>query len=210
MSKKIELTEELANQIKKLYIENNMTKQEVADTLDIGLSTLSRFFKELNIRKTNEEVSLLRQQTNLKRYGVDNPSKSESVKTLISESNKLNASERVVKSKQTKLDRYGNENYNNTEKSKITKKVKYNNENYNNRDSYKSTMLTKYGVDNYFKLSSCVESNLKKLCENKEYTDLFTSMFNNRDVAIDFLSKNKYSYFKLSELFNAPYYTVQM
>ena len=57
----------------------------------------------------------------------------------------------TIKQKKTKLDRYGNENYNNIEKSKKTKLERYNNENYVNIEKYKITCITKYGSDNYAK-----------------------------------------------------------
>ena len=80
------------------------------------------------------------------------------------------------KSKQTKIERYNDENYNNIEKnkktifknygiehalqldefknkSKQTKLEKYGDENYNNLEQYKKTCLEKYGVDNLNKNS---------------------------------------------------------
>jgi hypothetical protein len=57
----------------------------------------------------------------------------------------------ITKQRKTKLDRYGDENYNNLEKAKETKKEKYGNENYINSEGYKMTCTRKYGVDNYSK-----------------------------------------------------------
>ncbi len=53
--------------------------------------------------------------------------------------------------KQTKLERYGDENYNNRAKSKETKIERYGDENYNNMDQNKLTCLDRYGVDNILK-----------------------------------------------------------
>jgi hypothetical protein len=53
------------------------------------------------------------------------------------------------KSKQTKIEKYGDENYNNLDKSKQTKKEKYGDENYNNLDKSKKTKKEKYGDENY-------------------------------------------------------------
>jgi endogenous inhibitor of DNA gyrase (YacG/DUF329 family) len=53
------------------------------------------------------------------------------------------------KGKQTKIDKYGDENYRNTEKNKQTKKEKYGDENYNNIDKNKQTKKEKYGDENY-------------------------------------------------------------
>ena len=68
---------------------------------------------------------------------------------------------REIKSKQTKLERYGNENYNNISKCKQTKLERYGNENYCNREQaikntdYKKrqekiekTCLERYGIKN--------------------------------------------------------------
>ena len=62
-----------------------------------------------------------------------------------------------VKAKKTKLERYGNANYNNREKASLhsdRKKI---------YESYKNTMRTKYGVDNYFQTRRC-----RELCTSKE------------------------------------------
>jgi hypothetical protein len=55
----------------------------------------------------------------------------------------------IKKQRETKLIRYGNENYVNVEKSKKTRMERYNNEKYNNWEQYKITCSRKYGVDNY-------------------------------------------------------------
>ena len=51
------------------------------------------------------------------------------------------------KAKQTKSEKYGDENYNNIEKNRQTKLERYNDVNYNNRDKFKSTMIDKFGVE---------------------------------------------------------------
>jgi hypothetical protein len=54
----------------------------------------------------------------------------------------------ILKQKNTKKEKYGDENYNNQLKSKNTKKEKYGDENYNNQLKTKITSLKIYGVDN--------------------------------------------------------------
>jgi hypothetical protein len=54
----------------------------------------------------------------------------------------------INKQKKTKKEKYGSENYNNTEKSKITKFEKYGDKNYNNLEKQKKTILNKYGKEN--------------------------------------------------------------
>jgi len=54
-----------------------------------------------------------------------------------------------IKSKQTKLEKYGDENYNNFEQISKTKLEKYGDENYNNFDKMVSTNLSRYGVKHF-------------------------------------------------------------
>lgn len=68
---------------------------------------------------TNENVLNKQRKTCLEKYGVDNPWKAESCKEKI---------------KQTKLERYGDENYNNPEKNKQTCLEKYGVESHNSLD----------------------------------------------------------------------------
>ena len=68
----------------------------------------------------------------------------------------------VKKQKLTKLEKYGDENYNNITKSKETKKIKYGDENYNNITKSKETCNLKYGVDNYSKSNLYLIKNIEK------------------------------------------------
>lgn len=76
------------------------------------------------------------------KYGVKNPYQLEKVKE---------------KAKLTKLKRYGDENYTNSNKTKQTKLERYGNENYNNIEKIKETCLERYGVENYNKTDECKE-----------------------------------------------------
>lgn len=53
--------------------------------------------------------------------------------------------QKILKSKQTKLERYGNENYNNIEKNYNTKLERYGDKNYNNKEQIKQTQFNLYG-----------------------------------------------------------------
>lgn len=61
---------------------------------------------------------------------------------------------RVPKSKQTKLEKYGNESYNNSEQTKVTNLEKYGVDNQfklkENQNKAKQVMLDKYGVQKFF------------------------------------------------------------
>jgi len=92
------------------------------------------------------------------------------------------------KVKQTKKERYGNENYNNFEKikqthkenygveynmqvdgfkeqSKISKKKRYGDENYNNKEQTKKTILDKFGVEHHLQTKECMD---KQIATNEE------------------------------------------
>lgn len=209
MSKHIQITDDIKNNLKDLYINKNLSKEECCKILNLSNHTLSKLLSELDIRKTKDQILQLRKKTNIEKYGFDNPSKSQSIKNKIAEKNHLNKESRVLKIKETKLQKYGDEKYNNVEKSKLSKKIKYNNENYNNRTKYKETMLKNYGVDNSFKLFSTINKNKENIFNKLEYTNLFKEVFDNKEKALELLEKNNYSYFDLGKLFNAPYYTVQ-
>ena len=203
------LTKISKEQIEDLYITQNLRRPEVASILGVTNSMLGNLIKHYNISKDMSKQVIKRKETCLEKYGVDNPSKSNIVKEKISQANTSNAKDRIIKSKATKLSRYGDSNFNNMQQNKLTKKVRYNNENYNNRDKYKSTMQNNYGVDNYFKVSSFVEQHKSHLLETKPYSDLFKEIFHDREKAIEFLKDKEYTYFELAKLFNASQYIVQ-
>ena len=96
--------------------------------------------------------------TCLKRYGVTNPSQSETVKQ---------------KKKETSLQKFGVDNPLKSkeirEKSKKTKKNKYNDENYNNRELARQTCKTRYGVENVFELSENFNKSLQSRLNNGAY-----------------------------------------
>ena len=83
--------------------------------------------------KSQEEIQAIKEKrvkTNLEKYGSEYGFQSEIVKDKI---------------KQTKLERYSNENYNNSTKTKKTKLERYGDENYNNYEKANQTNLIKYG-----------------------------------------------------------------
>lgn len=68
--------------------------------------------------------------------------------------------------KETKLNCYGNKNYNNMEKNRQTKLKKYGNKSYNNPQKNKETSLRKYGTEHHLQnktiLDKLEETNLRK------------------------------------------------
>ena len=110
------------------------------------------------------------------KYGVDNPMKS----SLI-----------LNKVKNTKKNRYGDENFTNLTQTKLTKKNRYNDEYYNNRKKAQETSLKKYGKKNYTNRKKAKETSLEKY--GIEY-------FNNREKAKKtFLAKYNNEYFNNRE-----------
>jgi hypothetical protein len=85
----------------------------------------------------NRDYKLIQQKiqiTNKIKYGITNVFQINKIKQKI---------------KQTKLERYGDENYLNRDKIKQTKLERYGDENYLNRDKIKQTKLERYGDENY-------------------------------------------------------------
>ena len=116
------------------------------------------------------------------KYGVKNPYQLEKVKE---------------KMKKTKLERYGDENFNNLEKCKKTKLKKYGSENYVNIEKMKQTNLEKYGVENVYQskeiIKKCKQTCLERYGDEKFRNSLKIKQtklerygdenFNNRDKA---------------------------
>lgn len=88
------------------------------------------------------EVRAKQEATNLEKYNTKYSITTEQVKEKI---------------KQTKKERYGDENYNNIQKMKQTKKEKYGNESYVNPEKAKETNMNRYGVTVASKLESIKE-----------------------------------------------------
>jgi hypothetical protein len=83
-----------------------------------------------------------------------------------------------LKAKKTKLEKYGDENYQNVEKIKKTKLEKYGDENFTNRVKSKITCLDRYGVDNVSKVDTIKE--LKKETSNKNWG--FDNVFKSPEI----------------------------
>lgn len=93
-----------------LYINQNLSISDVATFLGISYRTTQRAIKEFNLNKNQEQISNQRKLLLNRKYGVNNVFELDSSKTKI---------------KQTKLDKYGDENYNNCKKHTDTLFDKY-------------------------------------------------------------------------------------
>ena len=89
-------------------------------------------------------------QTTLEKYGVENIGQSQENKLKVQNTWKNKSQEEVDsivnQTKQTKLERYGDETYVNADKAKQTKLERYGDETYNNIEKIKQTNLERYGV----------------------------------------------------------------
>jgi hypothetical protein len=109
-----------------------------------------------------------------------------------------NSKSKKDKIKETKLEKYGDENYNNSFKVKETKLEKYGDENYNNRESAFKTNEEKYGSHSAMKNKNVIEKvkNTKKQKygnSNFNNIDKIKEFWNNADVQymIEFVKKIK-------------------
>ena len=202
--------------IEKLYIDDNLKKEEVASRLGITMWTLSKLLKYYEIAKDFSLIVQKRQATCLQKYGVDNPRKSPDIKQKMRQTTLekygaayyMSTEAGKEKVKQTKQERYGASNYNNKEKMAATKLERYGDASYNNREKMRETMQERYGVDNPFQLRSTVDT-IREIKNNRlGYSEIFKEMFNDREKAIEFLGDKKYTFCQLSNILNIPYYIV--
>lgn len=77
--------EEFINNIKRMYIIECMTREEVANKLNISLNLLKYFIHEYNLNKTKEQLKATNERTCMIKYGVKSTNQLESVKRKQSE-----------------------------------------------------------------------------------------------------------------------------
>lgn len=123
-----------------LYIEQNLSRQEVANILNISLTTLKRYINKNNIHKTQDQIQQQRENTNIKRFGTKCLLKEKEIQNIIQKTN---------------VERYG---FNTPSKSmRVKQKIicTLNNKNSNffkeRNIKRKNTCLEKYGVDHNMK-----------------------------------------------------------
>ena len=123
----------------KLYIEENLTKTEIAKRLGTYHKKISELLKEYNITKSKEQYKQSRKDSLTRKYGVSNISQLQTVKD---------------KKREKSIEKYGTDYIFQAEeikdKIKETKLEKYGDEYYNNDDKHRETCNAKYGVDYYW------------------------------------------------------------
>ena len=144
-----------------------------------------------NTPSVQEKMKSSQLKTYKKKYGVDHPMKTNTTVNKFKNSmltiygKDWYKKEHVFKMKQTCLEKYGNENYNNIEKMHNTCLEKYGVKNYVYTDEYKEkskkTCLEKYGVDHPSKSLNFKHSHYKNMFEKftldenfKNFDPMFT------------------------------------
>ena len=119
-------------------------------------------------------------ETILTRYGATHPMKNEEFKNKIigklNNTIKTNKDDIIKKREETKLEKYNDKNYNNTNKAQSTIREKYGDFHLRLdefKEKQKETMVTRYGVDNPLKLKKTRE-NLKKQIQLKYGVDHYS------------------------------------
>ncbi|NPV12800.1 MAG: hypothetical protein HPY57_13525 [Ignavibacteria bacterium] len=122
-----------------------------------------------------------KKETCIKKYGVDSYTKTD---------------EYILKTKETKNKRYGNENFVNIEKQKETNNKKYGKDYYIQTDEFKNktleTMNNKFGVD--YALQSDIILSKLKMTNNKKYGCDFVLQSDEIKNKIKNTKKEKYGY----------------
>ena len=181
------------------YIEENHNIEDTANLMSISYRTIQRAIKEFDFNKDKNQISNTRKITLQERYGIDNVYQLDNIKD---------------KCKQTKLERYGSETYNNTEKQKQTMLDKYGvtcsyrlpevqekiielyggigvgSKEISNKQ--KQTMINKYGVPYYYLSKEARDKNTFTISKiNKEIAKILND--NNIETEFEFVI-DKYSY----------------
>lgn len=158
------LTEEQKQLIITLYL-TPMNISQVCNIVGLSMYYVRKTLKEFNIPEHSKKVKnqlMLEQiaKTKLERYGDAKYTNVEQRKQTLSEKDEEYWIERKQKVKNTVNERYGVNNVSKVkdfiQKGKQTKLEKYGNENYNNRDKFITTSIEKYGVANYSQSSEFI------------------------------------------------------
>ena len=159
------------NEFKYWFLEIGLTREELLRKMSLNRLLFTYICKEYNIVKTNEQLQKFRKQHTLEKYGVEHTSQLDSSK---------------IKGKQTRLERYGDENYRNDEKIKQTCLKKYGVDNpwksKDVHDKIQQTMINKYGYS-----TPLVDKEKMKAANLKKHGN---ANYNNREKAKQTLLNN--------------------
>ena len=161
------------------YLNLEKSREDICNELDISMKVLCTIFKNIGyLDKYRDEINKVSQEwykiTTFNKYGTDNIFKTEYAKN---------------KAKQTKKEKYGDENYVNPNKSKKTKEVRYGDSNYNNRGKSRDTCLKRYGVTTYTQTGEYL-SKYKQTCLEKYGVESHNQDKTVREKQVDTLITN--------------------
>ncbi len=130
-------------------VKQNWTEeQKISDSINKSAAMQARTPKQLEIRRENMK------KTNRARYGVDYSTQSTNMKE---------------KSKQTKLERYGDENYSNPEQTSVSWQAKSELDLIKIAEKKRITCLERYGVESTFLIPQCITNSSLSNSLGKEY-----------------------------------------
>lgn len=164
-----------------LIINNNIVSREYLETLHFkNFKEIKKFFKLKNTTILNQKIiyDFLYNKSIKCICGKDLVFKgfSKGYSKYCSIKCFRNSEEYLEKSNKTKLQRYGDINYNNRTKCKETKFQRYNDENYCNVDKIKETKFIRYGDENYCNSEKIKESkkniNIKEMVRKIKETKI--------------------------------------
>jgi hypothetical protein len=160
----------------------------------ISYFSYCRNIKSTGIYTCSKCSKIKSKKTNIEKYGVEYPIQLEQIKEKRKQNNiekyvdgTTKFSDIIKKIKNTKKEKYNDENYNNIQQIKNTKKEKYNDENYNNRNKSIITNLQKYNIENV--------SEIKEIKEKKKETFLLNYNVDNYSKS-DIYKNDKINFLK--------------
>ena len=180
------------------YIKENNNIEKTANLMSISYRTIQRAIKEYGFNKDQNQKSITRKKTTQEKYGVENVYQLEEVKDKL---------------KQTKQDRYGDANYNNSKKQAYTMLANYGvkcgyntgiaentiRNNHNGKmgcgakdiqEKVMNTNLKRYGVPHFYLSKEAQNKNMHTISKiNKEISKLLKE--NDIDNELEFVLKNK-------------------
>lgn len=133
------------NKLYELYIKENKNINETAELIGLSYRTVQRAIKEFGFNKDRNQIQEQRKEYLKEKYNVENTYQLESS---------------IEKSKQTKLERYGNENYNNSNQQKQTMIDKYGVKCGYNLPEIQEKIKSKYGGIGY--ASKIIQNKVKE------------------------------------------------
>ena len=187
-------------QLEELYIKQNLSTKEIVKLLKISRATLFNLFKEYDIEKPLEMIQSRKKQTNIKKYGCENPMQNKEIQEKVKKTIKR---ENVVeKRKQTCKERYGVDfvSQNKDIKTKIKISVEKAYSTGKPQEKIKQTFLKHYNTTNPFKLDKVKEKSYQTKKQNntllinnskeeEQAYQLFLTKFDKEDIIRQYKSK---------------------